>query len=58
MARERAVYYWTYRSFPWSAFLKMLFSMPISRFKDQILALMIESPCLKYEIANREGLFL
>ena len=32
--------------------------MPINILKDQTLALMIESPCLKYEIANREGLFL
>ena len=53
-----AFYYWTYRSFPWSAFLKISLSTPINILKDQILALMIESPCLKYEIANREGLFL
>ena len=53
----KSIYYWTYRSFPWSAFLKMSFSTSINRFKDQILALMIESPCLKYEIASREGFF-
>ena len=55
---DKFIYYWTYRSFPWSAFLKISFSTPINILKDQILALMIESPCLKYEIANREGLFL
>ena len=41
------LYYWTYRSFPWSAFLKISFSVPINRLKVQTLALMIESPCLK-----------
>jgi len=52
------LYYWTYRRFPWSAFLKISLSTPINILKDQILALIIESPYLKHEIANREGLFL
>ena len=52
------LYYWTYSSFPWSAFLKISLSTPINILKDQTFALTIESPCLKYEIANREGLFL
>ena len=46
------LYYWTYRSFPWTAFLKMLFNTLMNILKDQTLALTIESPCLKYEIAN------
>ncbi|MES2518759.1 MAG: hypothetical protein V4585_11665, partial [Bacteroidota bacterium] len=33
------LYYWTYRSFPWSAFLKISLSTPINILKDQILAL-------------------
>ena len=32
--------------------------MPIDILNDQTLALMIGSPCLKYEGANRNGLFL
>ena len=51
--QDSTLYYWTYRSFPWSAFLKISFSTLISILKDHTLALTIESPCLKYEIANR-----
>lgn len=52
------LYYWTYSNFPWSAFLKISFNTLMNILKDQTLPLMIESPCLKYEIASREGLSL
>ena len=56
--RVEVLYYWTYGSFPWSAFWNISFKTSINFLKDQILALIIESPCLKYEIVSREGLFL
>ena len=54
----KSIYYWTYRSLPSSTFLKISFRNSINRLIDQAFALIIESPLLKYEIANREGLSL
>jgi phosphomevalonate kinase len=34
--RDKSLYYWTYRSFPWSAFLKISFKTLMNLFKDQI----------------------